>query len=387
MFDDGILATPPPNDTGSLTFARYCYQARVAFRYALTCASGRTVDLIVPEHFEDLAVHLEIGEWHLIQIKTRDLGYGPWCLADVVGADGAFRSLLRAFRALPRDGLAATLIAYLEGAIEHGDDLEQFVGSPCTDPAVSARVRERLGLTDDEAREFVPHLRVAPESPRSTIDAMNIRRLGACMPNRRHAEIEAVYREALALIQLAMEAALLGPDWALQVIQPSDDAARERVRSKSLDRVRLASLASQLGADPAPLLSRLIGASQSPPTRLEEKLLAGGALSEVIRSALEMRARADHWALERMAASLWPEDEVTEDVDVRLGYLATAAVARHAADPQPANGAWADVHDRLTRDAATHDPRMVYAQEPVLLMGRVCSLSDECVFEWRGTRA
>jgi hypothetical protein len=387
VFDDGILGTEPPDDAGSATFGRYCYQARVAFRYALACAAGHSVEAIVPEHLEDLAVHFSGGEWHLLQIKTRDLGYGPWRLSDVLGEDGAFRSLARTYRSLPMNSMGVLFFASLEGAIAHGDDLGRFVGSSCSDPRIVERIQSRLDLTAEEAEGFVPRLRVQPESPQSAIDAMNIRRLGACMQNGRHGDIEAAYRDALTLIQMGMEATLLGPDWALEVTEPADEQTRIRVLSKLIDRGRLSTLAGHLTAHPAPLLTRLLVADRWPATQLEEKLLAGGALTEVISNALQMRAMADHWAAEKQAAALWPDDDVTTDLDLRLRFLATAAVARHSAEASPANGAWADVHDRLTTEPVNHDPRQVFAQDPVLLMGRVCSLSDQCAFEWRGTRA
>jgi hypothetical protein len=381
-----VLGAEPPDDSGSLTFARYCYQARIAFRYALACAQGQAVLTLVPEHFEDLAVSFDSGDWAFLQIKTRDPGRGPWRLGDVLGADGAFRSLLRTYRALEASGVTMELVACLEGAIASGDDLQCFVGTTCSDDAVISRVEDRLELSPDERARFTPLLRVRPESPMSSIDDVNVRRLAACMPSQRVGEVELAYARALGLIQTGMEAALLGPSWPLVTVSPGSSPPT-RVEGKVIDRDRLRWLSDQMETYPAPLISRLIGSDRWPASQLEEKLLEGGASTDVIGNASEMRAGADRWISERQAASLWPDDDVSDDVDLRLRYLATASVARYSHEAAPANLAWADIHQRLSAEASVHDPNHVYAQDPVLLMGRVCSLSDQCEFPWRAIGA
>lgn len=381
-----VLGAQPPDDSGSLTFARYCYQARVAFRYALACAQGQSVVMLVPEHFEDVAISHENAEWSFLQIKTRDAGQGPWRLTDVIGADGAFRSLLRTYRALASSGVTMTLVACLEGAIATGDDLLRFAGAACTDEDVIRRVRERLELSAAEVASFVPLLRVLPESPMSAIDAVNVRRLAACMPSHAASDIESAYGRVLALIQSGMEAALHGADWPLGSVSPGSSAPA-RVEGKIIDRGRLRWLSDQMEAHPVPLISRLITTDKWPASQLEEKLLAAGASIDVLRNAAEMRAASDQWIVERQAASLWPDDDISDDVDFRLRYLAIASVARYSGHPAPANLAWADVHQRLATEAAVHDPNRVYSQDSVLLMGRVCSLSDQCAFQWRAASA
>jgi hypothetical protein len=299
--------------------------------------------------------------------------------------DGAFRSLARTCDALPVEDINVQFVACLEGAIAVGDDLECFVAKECTNAAIHSRVAERLGMSAEQAALLMPRLRVQPESPKANIDAMNVRRLGSCMPDRPHRDIEHGYEEALNLIQTAMEGALLGDDWALEITSGADPA--DRTDGKSVNRSRLRWLTDLLTTGPFPLLSRLIETERWPPTQLEEKLLAGGATADVISNALEMRAAADRWTATQQAASLWPDLEATQDLDIRLRFLATAAVARHAGRDDPANGAWADLHERLANEASVHDPRGIFGGDSILLMGRACSLSDQCAFLWRHSNA
>lgn len=374
----------PPDDTGSVTFARYRYQARVAVRYVMACAGGTSVIAVIPEHFEDLAVQLAETAWHFVQIKTRELSLGPWRLSDVLGADGAFRSLARTCNALPVDELDVLFIASLEGAIATGDGLACFVGGECNDRSVVDRVTDRLGLSAEQAARLIPRLRVTPESPRSAIDAMNIRRLGTCMADKTHQAVEEAYERTLSLIQRAMEAELLGDDWALRIVEPDE---RGPATGKRIDRTMLDWLTQEMTAGSTPLLSRLLTTDQWPASQLEEKLLAGGATAEVIADAIQVRAMADRYILEREAASIWADTELIQDLDIRLTLLARASVARHADDASPANGAWSHMHERLSVEAAIHDPRGLLGRDPILLLGRACSLSDQCDFDWRATNA
>jgi Cap4, dsDNA endonuclease domain len=384
----GVAGANPPNDSGSQTFARYCYQAKVAFPYVLVCAAGSQVTSVYLEHFEDIAIEAS-SQWDFLQVKSRQLSQGPWRLSDVLGQDGAFRSLLRTYRALRGGRLLGDtrLVACLEGAVKVGDDLELFVGNPCGRDDVIARLSSRLDLAGEEVGDFIPRLRVRPEQPITAIDAVNIRRLGTLMATSRHTEIEAMYASVLGLIQSAMEAALLSEDWALRVFDHATPGAPAPSEPKRLDRTRLEGLSSAIAVRQRPLLGRLLSPERRPASQLEEKLLLAGASTAVVDSALEMRAVADRWLVAQQAASLWPDDDVAEDLDIRLRTLAAAVVAGTHGDPAPANRAWAQLHARLTAEAESHDPDRVFGQDALLLLGRICSLSDQCVIAWATTNA
>src|SRR4051794_36699783 len=87
MTEGDIESIEPPDNTGADVFARYRYQALVAFPYCLAMLTGNDVQCVIPEHFEDVAVNRTTG-WTLLQIKTRDAPIGPWRLSNVLAADG-----------------------------------------------------------------------------------------------------------------------------------------------------------------------------------------------------------------------------------------------------------------------------------------------------------
>lgn len=364
----------PPDDTGTTTFERYCYQARVAFPYVLACAGDEPVRSVIAEHFEDVAVEFEDGTWHFLQIKTRDAV--TWHLSDVLSSpNGAFRSLLRSFRHL--SGHSVTLLACLEGVIAPGDALNSFVGEPCTDADAISRVAEKLVLTAEETAHFVPLVRVQVHPGREVIDDVNLRRLGDLLPHLAMPAIRDLYNRCLATIYRAMEASLVGEEWARLVVDP--DFVRTAAAGKVLDSTELEFLRTQIGGRNYPLLTRLFRTDVPAPTTLEEKMTSAGVSEQVLRNAAELRAAADAWAIEQQAAELWPADEVSDEVDFRLRSLATAVIAGERGG---VDAAWSELQNRIAAQAASVDPGRTFRQDPFLLLGRVASLTDACHVGW-----
>jgi hypothetical protein len=364
----------PPDDTGAATFGRYCYQARVAFPYVLACAGDLPVHSVIAEHFEDVAVRFDDDTWHFLQIKTKDAL--TWQLTDVLASPGgAFQSLLRSYRQLA--GQPVVLLACLEGIIAPGDGLGEFVGRPCVDPNVIAKVTEKLGLTMAEAAGFIPLVRVQSQPSRDVIDAVNLRRLGELLPNLGTPALRSLYDRCLATIYRAMEATLSGDEWPRLVVDP--DYERAAAEGKVLDAGQLDFLRIQLGGRAHPLLLRLLRTDVPAPTALEEKMTSAGASHEVLKSAAELRAASDAWAIEQQAIELWPSDHVTDEVDFRLRSLATAVIAGVGGR---ADAAWSEIQNRLASQAAVVDPQNTFQQDPFLLLGRIASLTDGCTVSW-----
>jgi hypothetical protein len=116
---------------------------------------------------------------------------------------------------------------------------------------------------------------------------------------------------------------------------------------------------------------------------MQHKLRIAGAPEAIIDQAKALRANATRREIELLSQSLRTDvDAKLEDLRARL---LTAAVAGIGA--QGTNGAgavFADVLDRLAANPGTYDPARLFHQDPMLLMGGVCDLSDRCRHAWRG---
>jgi hypothetical protein len=74
------------DDTGSVTFERFRWQAKLAVRAWLGVMAGGRVIAVVCEHVEDLSF-IEISGFRFAQLKTRDKG--SWSVAKICAEDHA----------------------------------------------------------------------------------------------------------------------------------------------------------------------------------------------------------------------------------------------------------------------------------------------------------
>jgi hypothetical protein len=151
-----------PDDSGSDTFARFCYQAHATFPYCLRLVQGQGVTDVFAEHVEDIAVH-DAGSWRFLQVKSGDPGRGPWTFAEALKS-GAFRSLWRAYRTAG-PVLEATYEVCLEGAVRNDDVLFRVVEEGELDDGSLDRLANDLGVTTDDIQDFTARLRVRSLSP------------------------------------------------------------------------------------------------------------------------------------------------------------------------------------------------------------------------------
>src|SRR5436190_10554784 len=149
----------PPDDSGSDTFARYCYQAYHAFPLCLECALGREIRAVIVEHVEDILVEYE-DRWRFIQVKTRDPELGPWKLSDLLTKGGALHSLYRTYRVAGQAN--CTLEVHLEGAVRRSDALTAFVERRSVAPAATSRIAKALGCSASTCRRFLKRVTVLP---------------------------------------------------------------------------------------------------------------------------------------------------------------------------------------------------------------------------------
>lgn len=375
-----------PDDTGSSTFSRYCYQAHLAFRYCLACGLGEQIRSVVLEHFEDFALEYE-DSWRFVQVKTRDPALGPWKLRDLLSNGGAIRSLFRTFEAL--GDFPATYEAHLEGAARRGNPIESLrpPGGRCS-PEALQQVRAALGVSEEKCRDFLERVRIVPGQPlRDSIAAENIRLLGSQASAALVVDLATMHESILGLIHAAMAAE---PDlrrWSEVLNSPEGDPDRERYKRKCLTHEDLQPLVTRLRQPSQPLLRRLVLPEEVEPSQLEVKLLAGGAPQTLIDDAKQLRANAATRRFEYLSSTLSDDDAALEDVDNRLRVRANALVAQCSPGPRPAPIVWERLLTDLQQHNTSYDSRCVFARDPFLLLGEACDLADQCVIDWGVTDA
>lgn len=378
------LAPTPPDDSGSDSFERFAYQGFVALPILVACGREDGVVAVYAEHYEDVAVELRSG-WRFLQIKTRNAGLGPWRFAHLCADDGALHSLLRTFRAAR--GVSCTLEVHLEGAVASSDKLllELVSRDDGYVDAVLPTISERLALDADEAEPFVRAIRVIPNLPdRDVIEDQAIGVLGHLSPGSSHAVLCDVRDRLWAAFARAMRAVPLGARYPTIVLDPSARSQEDEaiVAAKRLTAEQLKSLVAPLTVA-APSLLRRILADGPGPSKLEIKLLAGGADPAIVKDAISLRANASIREFELLGGGLGDEARIA-DLRERLLITARAQVAI-AGPPRPANRAWQGLLATLQTHAATIDPDRLFHADPFLLLGEACELSDQCQLSWAPT--
>lgn len=75
-------------------------------------------------------------------------------------------------------------------------------------------------------------------------------------------------------------------------------------------------------------------------------------------------------------------EEKFVDVQVRLETLANSVVERFEDVDKPAKTIWLELLKEITQTVSSVDPNRIYKQDPFLLLGATCGLSDECRIDW-----
>jgi hypothetical protein len=373
----------PPDDTGSDTFSRYVYQAHVAFAYCVGCFLG-SVQAVVLEHFEDLAVQHEDASWEFIQIKTRDTDQGPWTLAQLLGKSGPLRSLYRTYKAVSKLEGEFRFSALVEGGIRHGDPAKSLLpGSHGPSEEAVQKVARAFKIDVSEARAFLGRLSVQDNLPqRGVIAAANLRRLGLTAPSATVSSVEAAYDSVVRLLQDAMQAPRLKTRWPKALLKPSNyaQAIRDRFEAKRIDRADIEPLLASLHFD-APILLQSMADPASRTTALEDKLRAAGLSETTITHAKNLRAAASKREAELSASTLEPSPRL-EDVRQRLKVLADAVVDEVKAEKAHAAQIWSRIQARIVSQTTALDQTSLFLQDAFVLLGELCELSDLCEFSW-----
>lgn len=376
----------PPDDTGRDTFQRFAYQAHIAFPYCLSCYFERGVLSVTAEHFEDLMVE-EQEVLRFLQIKTRDPSRGLWTFAHLVEAGGALHGLLRTHRAMAivQEDREIRYEIVLEGAGRRNafEGLRPGGAGPSADHV--RRCCEGLRIEENEARDLLARVTVRDGQPlRDVIEARNVDSVIRAAGHVAGETVRRAVSETVELVKTAMLAEIRPRDWIAALTAPDtlEEEAADLFARKRITREQLHPILSVLEGGDAQLLEALTDESFLSATALERKLLSANANDDVIELAKEYRARAAIRLATFRATTLFDTGLVEDDLDQRLLGLART-VASEQGEGGTANSVWGRLHERTHQNPAALDRRRVLEEDPVLLMGQICELSDRCLFDWR----
>jgi hypothetical protein len=114
-------------------------------------------------------------------------------------------------------------------------------------------------------------------------------------------------------------------------------------------------------------------------TRLEGKLINGGATPEIIKHAKRLRAQAT----ERDAVVLGGvAPELGEDLLTRLEIRHEATRAMHLDDTNPARSIWNALMGISPEIWRAVDYNNLLNGDPFLLIGKICDMSDQCTVDF-----
>jgi hypothetical protein len=380
----------PPDDSGRDAFERFRYQAQVAFPVCVNCAVGHDVLAVTCEHIEDVCIE-ETARVRFCQIKTRNSDYGLWRLADLCGASGALRSLVRTHRALVdlHEEREVVYEMWLEGALKREDLIRRLPpGGPGTNDEVARAVVKHMKphteLRLKEARAVLARTRVLLVPPREAVSALNVQILAKLAGGLPADELREIYERSLELICQAMSGTQV-PGW------PAVLFAAEQRESQSVGLLakRLESEALRERLEPAltgatPTLTVITDPEALAASAMEFKLRAAGAPDGLVEQAKSLRANATRREIELLAQDSRSDvDGKLEDLNERLLMAANVSIGLLGEGASPAPAVFADVLDRLSANPQTYDPGRLYRQDAALLMGGVCELSDRCRHAWR----
>ncbi|MGB3515095.1 MAG: dsDNA nuclease domain-containing protein [Elainellaceae cyanobacterium] len=370
----------PPDDTGTDTLERFRYQAQIAVPFCLSCARREKIRSVILEHFEDIVVEYD-DYWHFIQVKTRNANRGAWKLTDAM--DG-LKSLHRAF--VETSHLEAKYSLFVEGAISARDDLNTLALPRNEIPdTIIQKISSKLGIDESECKTFIERVAVHPNQPtRTHITSHNIHLMGKISESTTVSEIETLERKLTDEILRAMSCDRLDNVlyYYLLNINNSEDDIQRKVSSKRLTADSITDIIGSLASGNNPLLLRLIDLNTPTPTKLERKLIAGGASDRIIKNAKELRANASIREAEILSSGFFMEEEKIVDVQLRIETLANSVVEKFEDSDKPAKTIWLELRREITATVNSVDPNRIYKQDPYLLLGAACGLSDECRIDW-----
>lgn len=389
------IDSPPVEDVGAETAARYRYQAALAARVVMhSLQDGSDVEQVICEWWGDYVVARRDHPRELVSVKHVEPGQLPWTLRDLA-QKGGLRRLFEKWRETGERSLARiqTNSGLRPGADEPGG-LRDALNS--NDEALLRQWAERLAPilvpSDDPA---------SPDDLDRTIKFLRILTLEDRQPDREYIEatLEAhaaamtcaslgLPAEAAALVveeamTLAMEASsvthedvvarLLMSDSSL----PEDRHAMSLLQAKTIDGSLLRRRISRRALD-GPSGPRLM-AEAHVPERLVQKLNMGGFKPNAVVHARQLRL---NW-LDRMRR-LAGETREPSDMQGRLEFAALDIARRAEQDVNTSDGPYGEaLRAQLEGEVNVY---LTETNSPFItqddLMGAVYALTEACQLWW-----
>jgi Cap4 dsDNA endonuclease len=383
-----LAQTPLPEDAGAETQARFRYQHECTACSCFAMLAETTVAAVVCEHHEDFVViHADNG-LELVSVKHRENSQGPWSFASLCKTGG----VLHLYSRWLATGRRAKCRVMTNAGLKPGSLEAQAFANAC-------RTRERARISPfltalaaaldapeiDGAAEFALSLTIDSDLPgRRHMGAVNLREMVVPTLEKLGASpklAESCYEEVLEVIARANrdEAAERGE--LLEILSDPrgfDQASqnRRRVRRRAITRDALMSVLQGVSSSSTTLAGTSDGATEAPaPSRLQQKLDAGGLGPTAIDSAI--RLRAGWYVFESTRRATVPGgDPAFEDLRVRVQDLAGLSESR-VKEPGPyGRQMHLDLRNTVTVENLAVTPP--FDLDDQLLQGLVFQLTDEC---------
>ena len=188
------------DDTGSVTFERFPWQAKLAVRAWLGTLAGDSVIAVVCEHVEDLAF-IEISGFRFAQLKTRDKG--SWSVAKICAEDHAVDRLVTSYLSAETAG-----IVHLSRFGCGWKDLRRRPKRRPNSSRIRLRPAQRPDGRSDSSGCKVPSFTIfsvgcihCNQPARPSVDAVIIRLIGAIWPALTMHQVERLYEVYLRLLR------------------------------------------------------------------------------------------------------------------------------------------------------------------------------------------
>lgn len=374
------------DSTGVTTLERYLWQAKLAVRAWLSVLAGTATIAVVCEHVEDLAI-VEFSGFRFAQLKTRDKG--SWSVAKICEPGHALDRLVASYLLADEAGIIglSSFEVWLEGPPSEQRATTDFFRDPSSATDEIRRKIRAFGVTGAKLTDFLGRLSIHCHQPsRQTVDAVNIRLIGAIWPGHSMEQIERLYEALLQAAESAQSASQ--PPQCLRTILQAGRSAPALpdvwgpIASQVLTDQQLRSLCPPLASDTdADLIAR---AASGEATLLELKLVRAGASEDTIKDALLARADANVVAIGGRASGTMSE-AAEGALDRRIlsaaSSLASLASSGGASLVRPAEHIFHSLMSNVANTAAV-DVDGLYNRDHRLVVGHLCGVSDHCRFGW-----
>lgn len=380
------LVGMPSDPTGSVTFERFRWQAKLAVRAWLGSLAGDGVLAVVCEHVEDLTV-VESTAFRFAQLKTRDKG--SWTTAKVCESGHAVHRLAQSYLAAEAAGIVdrSRFEVWLEGPPSEAKATRIFFDDPTQATAdVKRKIRE-FGVRGRRLDDFLSKLTVHCHQPaRPSVDAVIVRSIGAIWPALTMDQVEQLYETLLQAAESAQAASEPPPSVRAAMtaaqVDPASPDVWGTIDAQALTAPKLRALCPPLPADSdQDLLAR---AATGEATVLELKLTRAGASHNTVQAALLARADADVSAAGSRASGVM-SDSAEQALDTRVLTAAQSIAALAALSGttlvRPAEHIFHTLMSNVA-DTSALDVAGLFGHDHRLVVGHLCSVSDQCRYAW-----